>query len=284
MDSQFKINIIPDYMALVSVEEKRILAKYLNNFKLSVDSINSVLEHNSACQSILHLTIRQKHMSSMVKLLINNGADINIIDGNGLTPLMIAVLLKEFEYVKLLVDYGCDVNIKNNKGTTALLLSFRHHDIFEYLVKNGADACIAMENSWTILMLCVRNSINVKEKIDLLLKYNKNLDIDQRNNKGMTALMIISAYWKKNSNSSEIIKYLIKLGSDVSLKDNKGQNALMIAAIYSNELSSYKAVETLLECGADINAIDNEGKTCLELAIQSDKSDNKVIELLKMRK
>ena len=56
----------------------------------------------------------------MVKLLVENGADIDVKDYEGCSSLMWASLEGHLEIVKYLVKNGADINIKNEDGKTAL--------------------------------------------------------------------------------------------------------------------------------------------------------------------
>jgi uncharacterized protein len=55
----------------------------------------------------------------IIKLLLDNGADINIQDYKGNTVLHDAVKLKLFNLTKVLLSYGVDPLIRNNKGLIA---------------------------------------------------------------------------------------------------------------------------------------------------------------------
>ena len=56
----------------------------------------------------------------MVKLLVENGADINAKNHYSKTALMIASEYNDIETVKYLVENGADVNAKNEDGKTAI--------------------------------------------------------------------------------------------------------------------------------------------------------------------
>jgi ankyrin repeat protein len=58
-----------------------------------------------------------------MKLLLDKGADVNVKDGRGWTPLMEAANRGHSEIVRLLLEKGADVNLKHQYGWTALSIA-----------------------------------------------------------------------------------------------------------------------------------------------------------------
>ena len=56
----------------------------------------------------------------VASLLIDAGADVNVKDKDGKTPLMVAVLNNHEELVQLLLDKGADASVKNEFGKGVL--------------------------------------------------------------------------------------------------------------------------------------------------------------------
>lgn len=71
----------------------------------------------------LHYAIG-KEDNNVVKILIDKGADLNIPDKNGNTPLMSATDMFDDDdtIIKLLLENGADPNIKNNYGVSVYKL------------------------------------------------------------------------------------------------------------------------------------------------------------------
>ncbi len=83
-----------------------------------------------------------------VKMMLDHGADVNIVDPLGRTPLMYAAASDNLplEEVKVLVEHGADVNVRDahklgaDSGWTALDIARQHGDtpIVAFLLKSGA--------------------------------------------------------------------------------------------------------------------------------------------------
>jgi len=75
-----------------------------------------------------------------VKLLIEVGADVNVKDEFGYTPLMEASTNDQIEVIKLLIESGADVNAKNKFKNTALARAYMYgyEEIFDLLKNYGA--------------------------------------------------------------------------------------------------------------------------------------------------
>jgi ankyrin repeat protein len=77
----------------------------------------------------------------MCLFLLNHGADINAREGNGLTPLHLAVIHNNYKLTKLLLEHGAKVNVKDYKyGLTPLQMaaSNDYDEIVALLRKYGA--------------------------------------------------------------------------------------------------------------------------------------------------
>ena len=60
-----------------------------------------------------------KNSISILKLLLEHGADVNKVEG-GPAPIVVAAELGNVEAVKMLIDMGANVNVKGLGGNTAL--------------------------------------------------------------------------------------------------------------------------------------------------------------------
>ena len=78
---------------------------------------------------------------NIVKLLVDNGANVNLPTDNGSTPILVACHQGSFEIVRFLVESGADVNATNNYKETCLNSPSEkgYYKIVQYLLENGAD-------------------------------------------------------------------------------------------------------------------------------------------------
>ncbi|MBT9313602.1 ankyrin repeat domain-containing protein [Leptothoe kymatousa] len=61
----------------------------------------------------------------IARLLVAHGADVNWIDGEGVTPLILASFKDHQEIVQLLLDHGADITVQDQWHRTALDYALR---------------------------------------------------------------------------------------------------------------------------------------------------------------
>jgi ankyrin repeat protein len=76
----------------------------------------------------------------VVQFLLEHGADPNVLQNDGRTPLRIASKSGQSEIVRLLLEHGADVNLANDSGRTALQLALEneHDKVVELLSAHSA--------------------------------------------------------------------------------------------------------------------------------------------------
>ena len=77
---------------------------------------------------------------SVLRLLLEHGADIHAQNRNGWTPLHVASSVGALDVVRLLLEHGADVEAKGKNGQTALLVAAgrRHGKVVKLLREHGA--------------------------------------------------------------------------------------------------------------------------------------------------
>lgn len=153
----------------------------------------------------------------IVKILLDLGADVNIVNIFGDNSLIWPSYLGHDKIVQLLLAAGANPNIKNLKGNTPLTLAVNHPKILKLLLDVGANPDIQDADGDTALIISSRN--NIAESVDILLKAGANPNI--QNIKGKTALMVAA-----DSAEEDVTEMLINYGADLFVKDHENLYAL----------------------------------------------------------
>eukprot|EP01090_Pellita_catalonica_P022344 TRINITY_DN864_c0_g1_i1.p1 TRINITY_DN864_c0_g1~~TRINITY_DN864_c0_g1_i1.p1 ORF type:complete len:293 (+),score=51.00 TRINITY_DN864_c0_g1_i1:126-881(+) len=127
------------------------------------------------------------NFSDCAQTLLDNGADVNAVENiRGDTALHTAVSPEDFvEIAKLFVNAGADLNIKNRNGVTPLMKAAESGSFMcvEHLLKSKAEVDLCDENGNTALHHSVAQ--DEQDCVQLLLKYGASKTIE--NNDGKTA-------------------------------------------------------------------------------------------------
>src|SRR5690606_19547349 len=78
-------------------------------------------------------------------ILLNHGANLNLQYQDGMTLLMIALNMQKKKFIaKIFEHHGFDVNIQDDNGLTAIMHAINNRDIkvVEALLKSGSDVNI----------------------------------------------------------------------------------------------------------------------------------------------
>ena len=158
----------------------------------------------------------------IASLLLQCGANVNVLDNEGWSPLHRASFYGRIDIVRFLLDHEhcADVNLPGHKHFTPLPLACSSADleISRLLVQHGADVNSRNRNYRTPLMF-------VTENLDIArLLIDNGADINSVNDEGQTALHVGARH-----NRLQIMKFLLESGADFNICDNDGQTPLDIA-------------------------------------------------------
>lgn len=79
-------------------------------------------------EGALHIVVRRGD-STYTRFLLAKGADPNLRDDKGNTPLMVAATSGEIELLQLLIAQGGNVNLANSSGETPLIRAVQRRDL-----------------------------------------------------------------------------------------------------------------------------------------------------------
>ena len=94
----------------------------------------------STGEGALHIVVRRND-GTYLRYLLAQGANPNIRDGKGNTPLVLATSLGEIDLIQTLLDKKANVNLANSSGETPLIFAVQRRDLgmARTLLAAGAD-------------------------------------------------------------------------------------------------------------------------------------------------
>jgi serine/threonine-protein phosphatase 6 regulatory ankyrin repeat subunit B len=198
------IRFIIDEPTNISAEELNTGMSCIIYNTLNVNSVNAPSQKSAY----------QEKINQIIRCLKEKGADLNLYNDEGITPLQKAIINNSFFMVQALVDLGADLNVSNTQGyfawhyasywgsldilkflkdkipnidfksvddskITALWLAAQqgHVDIVKWLISEGADVnIISQKNGFSALHMAVQK--NKLDVVQLLLHHNANKNIE----------------------------------------------------------------------------------------------------------
>ena len=199
LTSKAKAIIIPTATSVTNPQYFSVSSEAKNStaVKLSTANSSSVALH----QSILNGRVKQ------VKYLLKLGSKVDIKDIYGRTCLMLACLSDQEEYgfkiAKLLLHYGADPNIQDYLGRSAVCIacSQKREMLVDLFVNKHATIIDfrQKDNDGNILLNHAAMYGTPKMCKSIIEKMNNlYISVDQRNNTGYTALLLVNDYFLSN--------------------------------------------------------------------------------------
>jgi ankyrin repeat protein len=110
---------------------------YIEIAKMLIEDITKTKDFNGIPALIWAV---HSHNMFLLRLLIENGENVNVQDDFGNTPLIEAVIKGYEDVVELLIKSGADVNMKDKDGKSPLVWAsiLGHKEIVRLLIRNGA--------------------------------------------------------------------------------------------------------------------------------------------------
>ncbi len=183
-----------------------------------------------------------------LKILLDNGADIECTDDYGHTPLLGAVRSGNIKHAKELMKRGADVTKVNNEGYDIGMLALysESYDFFKELISQKIISVNGRkEGDKTYLMMACHGG--EYELVEYLLQ--KGAKVEGVDNYHFNALL----YACVGSKGTELVELLVKNGASIHQKDLEGASAL----IYAVKSTNIELVRYLIDNGVDVN----EGRT-----------------------
>ncbi|CAB0031530.1 unnamed protein product [Trichogramma brassicae] len=245
--------------------------------------------------SPLHLALTDGYKKMIVELLLRSGANPNLTNAEGLTPLHIICKRNER------VDHGMaeilfkisrekhqlvQVNAQDKTGQTPLHYAVSHDckkQIVQLLLENGANPNLSnAEGSTPLHIICKRDEHNDGVLANMLFeisdKRHQPLQVDTVDNSGQTALHYALAKGCK----VQIVRVLLNNSADPNLANAEGLTPLHIICQRDDEFGLAKI---FFELNEEVNQLvhvdaqDHLGRTALHYVLTDD-CETKIVRVL----
>jgi ankyrin repeat protein len=188
-------------------------------------------------------------------VLVRYGADLDVRDNEGITPLMESVIAGVLGGVERLLNLGADPMIRNGRGDTPLhiAVAMERSDLATLLLSQGVS--IHARNSLGITPFRIALSTSPRMVATLLTKDR----IYPADDDGHSPLHIAVL----SDVSVDMLRIILDQGVRISAVDSGGRTALRMAMDQNN----WEAAKLLSDSGSDPFAVAGDGRTPAEIAI-----------------
>ena len=236
-------------------------------FKNMENMLRILMEYNpevnligGSGQTALHC-LNSESSVTIIKILVNGGADLNIRDAYQDTPICHAVWRSKLEVLEYLAKKA-KLDIVGGRCGGPLHIACRRSRLcrVKVLVDAGADVNLLDPVEGTpIQSACCSRADSSKEEQDSVIFYLINeANVDLHIIGGLTGCAINAACgWS----DFEVVRLMLEKGTRIDIRDPMGRMAIHFAAAKS--ISNFQLI---LDSGADVDVADKTGRTALHWA------------------
>jgi ankyrin repeat protein len=245
--------------------------------------------------------------ASCVSLLVAAGAQVDAKDiDDELTPLIMALINGKYDAAAALINAGADVNLSDRLGRTPLYSAVDDHsmpvsnrpspkevdevlsslDVIKLLLAKGAEVNLQLKNGQPYRTKLDRGTdgmlgagttpliraAKAADHIAMKFLFEKGADANLATRNGITPLMAAAGVGTSDADTTgrvkpqpdiiESIKLCLAAGADINAADSNGRTALFGAAQQGFD----KVVQFLADNGAKVDVKDRNGRTALDAA------------------
>ncbi|XP_005307091.2 ankyrin repeat and SAM domain-containing protein 6 isoform X1 [Chrysemys picta bellii] len=200
--------------------------KDMKDYLESLTTIRPLTDNDKRQPDVFH-ALKMGNFQLVKEIVDEDPNQVNIINGDGASPLMIAAVTGQLDLVQLLVERNADIDKQDNvHGWTALMQATYHgnKEVVKYLLNRGADVNLRAKNGYTafdlIMLLNDPDTELVRQLASACMQVDK--DKGKQNNKSslpcsrsrqsLNTLMLpddkggLKSWWNRMSNRFRKLK------------------------------------------------------------------------------
>jgi ankyrin repeat protein len=227
--------------------------------------------------------------AACVPILAKAGGDVNAKDiDDQITPLIMAFMNGHYDAANALIEAGADVNLPDNLGRTPIYTAVDAHTM---PVSNRPSPKEVDEelSSLDLIKILLAKGSEVNFQLKAQQPYRTKLD---RGTDGMLGAGTTPLLRAAKAGDHVVMKLLLEKGADAKLANRNGVTPLMAAAgvgtsdadttgRYKTQEEIIESIKLCLDAGVDIDAVDSNGRSALFGAAQQ--GFDKVVSFLASR-
>jgi len=210
------------------------------------------------------------------KMLVKAGADLNLSDPDGTSPLVMAIVNAHYDLPIYLMEHGADPNIADKIGRTALYAAVDMHTLEKSATRPDPKET-DQASSLDVVKAALAHGANPNAALKESAPGRGSLDVPDRY-LGMGATPFLRA---AKTGDVEVMRLLLAKGADAKAVTKDHTTAMILAAGLSwtmgitnvAEKDSLEAIKICIEQGVDVNAANDKGATALHGAATSGRND-----------
>ncbi|XP_067653215.1 serine/threonine-protein phosphatase 6 regulatory ankyrin repeat subunit B-like [Haliotis asinina] len=212
---------------------------------------------DSTNRNILHWACQGGSVKIVKYIITQNIVDINGSDGNNMTPLLLAAYHGNIDVLGLLIEKGANTLAVNQRSRDSLHLScIGGHVDTVKYVLSQTSVDINSKDCENMTPVLLAAYYGKREVFDILVKMGADLSVIDEDGDNIL-------HWACHGGNVKIVTYiLIQNIVDINSKGDENMTPVMLAAYHGKN----EAFDILVKKGADLSIIDEDGDNILHSA------------------
>ena len=213
--------------------------------------------------------------SAATRVLADSGANLNLTDPDGTSALILAIINGHFDTAALLLAKGADPNLTDSTGMTPLYATVDMNTLGEVYGRPAQHPTSGDTSALDLMRLLLKAHVDPNARLKTAALYRAHTPGEPALGEGATALMRAA----KNGDAAAM-RLLLEYGADPELATRNHTTALMFAAglgrglgvfakDFATEAQMVEGVKVLLDRRVNVNAQNDAGQTALHFAVLS---------------